>query len=222
MRTILVVGLGRFGKALVRALTQEEVEVIAIDPNPVAVDEIKELVHYAVAGDLRDRQVLEELCQHGVDAAIVAVADQVAESALATMILKELGVPDVLARSERPDQQKLLGMVGADRIVEPIAESASRTARALASPAVQNFVIVGENFAIMEVHVNTQFVGKTLETLELRRHYGVTVIGVLERPEEEPGAPATMSMPDPLKPLQAEQVLLVIGRTRDLDKFQRS
>jgi len=220
MRRILVVGLGRFGKALVRALAKEDVEVLAVDPVEAAVREIQDAADHVAVGDIRDPMVLGQLCEHGVDAAIVSISDSVAESALATMILKELEVPNVVARAERPEQERLLRKLGADRLVVPVRESAERLARSIASPAIEDFVLVGENFAIIEAVLPKEFEGRTLEELELRRRFGVNVIGILERPEEEPDARPSLHMPEPTQPLNPGQVLLIIGRSKDLRRFQ--
>jgi len=220
MRRILVVGLGRFGRSLVRSLSEEGIEVIALSDDAAAVQAVKEYAAQAICGDLRDREVLAAVCKNGVDLAVVSVSHLVDQSALATLILKELGVKEVLARAESDDQRKLLQKIGADRIIDPTADSAYRLGKALASPHVQDFVIVGENFAIVESEVGEKVDGKTLKELELRQRFGVSVIAVL-KPEEEDGKPeARMVMPTPDTVLHKEDVLLIIGRQKDLKRFR--
>lgn len=222
MRTILIVGLGRFGKALVRTLSRERVEVIAIDPDEKAVAEVADLATRAVVADGRDREVLAEICEHGIDVAVVAVSEKLDLSAMATMILKELKVPEVVARADTQDQERLLRKLGADRIIVPIADSAERLARSLASASIENFLLVGENFAVVEREVTPALAGKTLKGLELRRRYGVTVIGILERSPDDPNGKPTMQIPDPGHELKEHEVLLVIGRPKDLERFDKS
>jgi trk system potassium uptake protein TrkA len=221
MKTILVVGLGRFGKALVRTLAGEKVQVIAVSREASAVEQIKDLADHAVCADVRDRDVLESLTQDGIDIAVVAVSQHMDESVLSTMILKEMGVPKVVARAESEDHEKILLKVGADRVIEPTADSAERLGRSLATPSVQDFVFVGENFAVVECRVSRSMQDKTLQELELRRRFGVSVIAVMERPAEDSEAKGKMVMPGPKTRLQPNDTMLVIGRTKDLERFER-
>ncbi len=222
MPTVLVVGLGRFGTSLVQHLASAKAEVIAVDGDETAVAQIKDFADEAVCADARDREVLERLCAHGVDCAVVAASRDVDRSALATMILKELGVPQVIARAGSPDHERLLRKLGADRVVIPLSESAERLAKSMAADAVLNFHLVGEDFAIVERAVTGNLAGKTLLELELRRRFGVTVIAILHANEQNPDAKPTTVVPDPAVPLHEGEHFLLIGKTSDLEKFDKA
>ena len=120
------------------------------------------------------------------------------------------------ARNE--DHEKVLRKVGADRVVQPVRESAERIAHSLASKNLVDFVLVGEDFAIVGLPVPEEWVGNTLRGIDLRRRFSVTAIAI--KSHDEDGA-EHVNAPDPEEELKATESLLLIGRTKDLKKVER-
>jgi len=222
MRTVLVLGLDPFGETVALTLAKRGVEVIAVDRDEEALQRVRDHVALVFVADVRDRGSLKEICEREIDLAVVSLGGQVEPSVLATLLLKEFEVPQVLACAKNDDHEKVLRKVGANRVVQPVHDSAERIALALASKNLVEFVLVGEDYAIIETPVPESFVGKTLREIGLRHRFHVTVIAVKRAVVNQDGeSTEDVSAPDADAALAADETLLIIGRTKDLEKFQR-
>lgn len=218
MKTVLVLGLDSFGTTLARSLAQHGVEVLVADYDEDVIQRMRDDFTLAVVADARDREAMAELASRQPDLAVVSLGPHIEASVLATLLLKELGVPQLLACARNDDHEKVLRKVGADRVVQPVTESAERMARSLASKNLVDFVLVGEDFAIVELPVPERWTGKSLRELDLRRRFGVTVIAIKSHPDQED---EQVSAPEPESELAADTSLLLIGRTKDLEKIEK-
>ena len=151
MKTYVVIGLGRFGTAVAAELCKLGHEVLAIDGDEGRVQAIADHVTHAVTGDARDPAVLRALGVRNYDCAIVAVADDVGNSALITMNLKEIGVKQVIAKAQSHVHQKVLQKIGADRVVFPEHETGVKLAQNLSSSNILNFIELSDDFGIVEL-----------------------------------------------------------------------
>ena len=149
MRTYVVIGLGRFGTAVATELCRLGHEVLAIDDSEDRVQSISSHVTHAVAGDARDPAVLRALGVRNYNCAIVAVADDVGNSALITMNLKEIGVRQVIAKAQSHVHQKVLQKIGADKVVFPEHEMGVKLAQNLSSSNILNFIELSDDFGIV-------------------------------------------------------------------------
>ena len=129
MKSYVVIGLGRFGTNIALQLASQGCEVLAIDNNREAIQNIAELVTKAVVADIRDKELLKTLGVHNFDCAVVAIGTDLAASVLATMNLKAVGVPYVVCKALDNTHREVLEKLGADRVVMPEQESAIRTAK---------------------------------------------------------------------------------------------
>ena len=141
MRTVLVLGLDSFGETIALTLAGKGVEVIAVDQDEASLQRVRDRVALVFVADVRDRAALKEICDREIDLAVVSLGGQVEPSVLATLLLKELEVPQILARARNDDHEKVLLKVGASRVVQPIRDSAERTALAVASKNLVEFVL---------------------------------------------------------------------------------
>ena len=178
MRTYVVIGLGRFGTAVATELCRLGHEVLAIDDSEDRVQSISSQVTHAVAGDARDPGVLRALGVRNYNCAIVAVADDVGNSALITMNLKEIGVRQVIAKAQSHVHQKVLQKIGADRVVFPEHETGVKLAQNLSSSNILNFIELSDDFGIVELAAPKPWVGKSLRTLDVRAKYRVNIIAI--------------------------------------------
>lgn len=178
MKTYVIIGLGRFGTAVATELCNLGHEVLAIDGSEDRVQNIADSVTHAVAGDARDPAVLRALGVRNYDCAIVAVADDVGNSALITMNLKEIGVKEVIAKAQSHVHQKVLQKIGADKVVFPEHETGVKLAQHLSSSNILNFIELSDDFGIVELTTPKVWQGHSLSELDVRAKYGVNVIAI--------------------------------------------
>ena len=178
MKSYMLIGLGRFGAEVARRLCQLGCEVLAVDTNQELVDAISSEVTHAVVADARDKNVLKALGAAEFDCAIVAVGGSLADSVLATMNLKELGVPKVVCKAHDETHKQVLLKLGADQIVIPEQEQAYRLARSLSSRNVLDYIELAEDYGIIDLPVPTGWVGKNLRDMNVRAKLGVNILAV--------------------------------------------
>ena len=178
MKSYMIIGLGRFGSEIARRLYQLGCEVLVIDHRQELVQQISNDVTQAVVGDARDKEVLRALGAGDFDCAIVAIGGSLADSVLATMNLKELGVSHVVCKAHDETHRQVLIKLGADKVVIPEQEQAARLARSLASPNVLDYVELAQEYGIIEVPAPASWYGKSLKELNVRAKLGVNIIAV--------------------------------------------
>ena len=213
-KQICVIGLGHFGWELAIALS-ESCEVLAIDRDQELVNEIADRVHRALALDIRDEATLVSVIPHDLDEAIVSMGESLESSILCTLYLKRLGIPVVRVKAVTDDHAIVLRQVGADEVIFVARETAKRVAAHIANPNLLDFVPLGGDYQVMEVRLPGAFYGHTLGELNLRARYDVFVIAA-ER--AKPGA--TEFLPGPDLRIRAGDVLVMIGREKDLLELQ--
>jgi trk system potassium uptake protein TrkA len=220
-RQFCVVGLGRFGSAMAVTLAQQGYDVIGIDGSEERVREVADAVTAAVQLDATDAKALRAAGIQDVDVAIVSIGENIEASVLAVMLLKELGIPEVIAKAVSPLHARILERLGVSRVVLPEHEMAVRLAHSLALSNVIAYVELSGDYSIVEIPAPRQFVGRTLKQLELRPRWGLTLIAIKRRPG--PGeAHVTNVAPSADEVIQAGDVLALLGdngRVAQLDKY---
>lgn len=209
----LVVGLGRLGIAMVNTLDSLGHEVLAVDTKEDLIQDLADDLPnvHLVAADATDEDVLRGLNVEHFDAAAVVIGENHVEAGiLATANLKELGVPLIVARATTRLHAKVLERVGADRVIQPEREMGEQVARVLASPAVLDYVDLGEDEALIEAHVPEQWAGKSLSELALSRNFGLTVVA--HKPQ---GGAGTLPTGDTV--LNEGDLIVVGGTKKTLD-----
>lgn len=222
-----VIGLGRFGAGLARALAGAGAEVIAIDRQSKPVDRVRDEVTLAVRLDSTDEEALRSQGVGDVDAAIVGIGDDFESSALTVAVLKDLGVPYIVARAENEIQERILRSVGAHEVSSPEYESALRWAHRLQLPVLGQYIELGDEHSVISVPAADAFVGKTLLELDFRNTYGANLIAI-ERPiADAQAAPdrktrRTLIVPTGKTTIQAEDVLVLVGANDALTELPRN
>ena len=209
----LVVGLGRLGIAMVGTLDSLGHEVLAVDAKEGLIQALADNmpnVHF-VAADATDEDILLGLNVQDFDAAAVVIGENHVEAGiLTTANLKEIGLPMIVARATSKLHARVLERVGADRIIQPEREMGEQVARVLASPGMLDYVDLGENEALIEARVPSQWVDKSLAELALSRSLGLTVVAL--KPREGEG---TLPRGDTV--LREGDVIVVGGTKKRLD-----
>ena len=178
MRSYVVIGLGRFGMETAISLTALGCDVLAMDVRSEIVQHVAQDVTHAVVADAQDKEVLKALGVKDFDCAIVAIGDDLAASVLATMNLKELGIPYIVCKAHDETHRRVLEKLGADRVVIPEKENAARLAKSLSSPNVLDYIELSEDYGIVEVPAPGVWQSKSLKELNVRAKLGVNILAV--------------------------------------------
>lgn len=177
-KQIVVLGLGVFGKSLALALENLGAEVIAIDKDIKLVEEVVEDITYAVAADFTDISQLEEIGIGDCDIAVIATGTRLEETLIGIINLKELGIPQIIAKVTNERYIEVLEKVGADIIIQPEKNVGESLAKNLVTYQGSDIIDIDENYSVVEVPVKTEFVNKSIIELDFRRTYGVNIIGI--------------------------------------------
>lgn len=214
MKSFVVIGLGRFGTEVALRLHESGNEVLVIDSRSDLVQAISNEVTHAVVGDARDKGVLRALGVASFDCAVVAIGGSLADSVLATMNLKELGVPQIVCKAHDETHRQVLKKLGADQVVIPEKENAARLAKNLVSPNVLEYIELSEEYGIIEVPAPKNWVGKTLIQLNVRAKLGVNIIAI------ERGGAINVS-PGADYQILADDIMVILGSTDALHAVQK-
>lgn len=211
-KSYAVIGLGQFGMSVAETLAESDCDVLAIDAREENIQEIADKVTYAVRADVREPEVLRALGVQNVDVAVIAVAENMEASIMATMQAKELGVPYVLANAMNALHGKILEKIGADRVIYPEQSMGLRVARNLMSGGFLDVFELSTEFSMAEFPVPTEWIGKSLQELQLRESHDINIIAI------KVGDDVEINL-DPMKPLEADWHLMAIGKNKVLERL---
>ena len=214
MKSFIVIGLGRFGSEVARSLCRQGCEVLAMDISNDLVQQISESVTQAVTGDGQDKEVLRALDAKSFDCGIVAIGDNLGASVLATMNLKELGVPYLVCKASDDTHKEVLKKLGADRVVIPEKENANRLAKSLGSTNVLDYIELSDDYGIIDIPAPEKWDGKSLIELNVRAKLGVNILAIKR------DGNITVSPAADHKILKGD-VLVVLGDTNALKTMQK-
>jgi trk system potassium uptake protein TrkA len=227
MKQFVVIGLGRFGSSIAKALSEKGFEVLAIDENEERVKEMEGIVSQAIVMDATDEKGLKELGITDFDTAIVSMGETVEDSIMITLSLKELGLKKVIVKAKSELHSKILRKVGADRIIFPEREMAERLAESIASPKIFDFIELSKTYGIIEMVVPKKLVNKTLSDLKLREKYKVSVIAIKRKlPYTLPDGSTDFKEDIVVGPggddeVISGDVLIMLGKNEDLEKIEK-
>lgn len=210
----VVLGLGVFGSTVATTLAEYGCEVLAIDKDITCVERIANEVTKAVVADVTDREELAELGLEDFDVAIVAIGNHLEEGVLATMILKEMGVPYVIAKAKNKQFMQILEKIGADKVIRAEKDMGIRTAKKLLRRNIVDLVELDDEYSIVEIKAPASWYGKSLQTLNVRSVYHMNVLGV--RTFESENLSLNIG-PDYI--VQPEDRFLVLAETAEIEKF---
>ena len=176
-KQVVVLGLGVFGSTITKTLSQYGCEVVAVDKCPECVQRVSEFATKAVIGDITDKDFLIDLGIEEFDVGIVAIGNHLEESLLGVLNLKEIGIPYIIAKAKNKRFKSILEKIGADRIIRPEKEMGERLARTLLRKNITDLVELDENYSLVEMKVPQAWVGHTLSSLDLRKKYGINILG---------------------------------------------
>lgn len=211
MKTVLLIGAGRFGRHAAIQLNKLGHQVMAVDINEDRVNEIMPFVTGAQIGDSTNETFLRSLGVDNFDLCIVAISGDFQSSLETTCLLKELGAPCVIARAERDAQVKFLLRNGADHVVYPEMEMAKWAAVRFTGNHILDYTGLDDRHAIFEVKVPESWLGKTVGTLDVRKKFGINILAV-----KRGGISDFAITPDTM--LTADHTILALGEYSALKK----
>ncbi len=215
MKKIAIIGLGGFGINLAKTLAKtENIEIIAIDTDSRKVNQIKNLVTRPITMDATDKASLISVGVPDVDYAVVASGPDLEPSILSVLILKELGIPRIIAKALSLDHEKILSLVGATEVLYPERDVAEKLANQIISPNLIDYIPLVSGLVIQEIAPPDAFIGKTLAEIGIRKKYNITVIAIKSIIPEEiylnPGGDYLVKESD---------ILIALGADEDIDKL---
>ena len=174
----LVIGLGRFGASIARALTQYGHNVLALDCDKELVQELAHELPHVVALDATNIDALREVGASDFETAICCIGSNFEANLLATVSMRQLGVKRVVAKARTKTQRTILLQVGADEVILPEHEAGVRLARRLSAIDFVDYLSLGNNVGVVELRVPERYFGKSLAESAIRNKYGLTVIAI--------------------------------------------
>lgn len=211
MKSVLLVGLGRFGRHIAIKLHELHHQVMAIDQKEERVEAVLPYVTNAQIGDSKNASFMASLGVRNFDVCIVAIGDDFQSSLETTALLKELGAKQVVSLAARDVHAKFLLRNGADEVVYPEKQLASWTAIRYTSDHIIDYIELDDDNAIVEVSVPRSWVGKTVGALDVRRRYNINILGIKKTSKLDIGVTSSTV-------LTADETVLVLGSSRDIQK----
>jgi trk system potassium uptake protein TrkA len=213
-RHFVVLGLGTFGGALARRLSENGCRVTGVDMHEALVESHKDKLYEAVIADATDLNVMEQLAVADLDAVFISLGEKLGPSLLATLHAKEMGAKRIIVKGLTSDHGKILRALGVERVIFPELEIASTLADQFTWPNVLDYIPIDPEHSVVEIAVPPSLVGKTLAEGALRRRFNIWVIGVRNALTGE-----FRMLPDPSFQFNDNHVLVVIGKQDDLAAF---
>ena len=214
MKSVLLLGLGRFGKNVAIQLNNLGHEVMGVDINEDRVNEAMDFVTNAQIGDSTNEAFLRTLGVDEYDVCFVTISNDFQSSLETTSLLKELGASFVVSRAERDGQEKFLLRNGADRVVYPEKQVAKWAAVRYSSNHILDYLELDEKHSLFEVSIPDSWSGKSILQLDVRKKYNLTIIGM-----KKDGVMSFMIKPDMI--LTPDVTLLVVGEDKAIQKCFR-
>lgn len=211
MKSILVIGIGRFGKHLCEDLVENGNDVMAVDENEENLEDILSVVTSAKIGDCTREEVLRSFGVRNFDICFVCIGTNFQSSLEVTSLLKDLGAPYVISKATRDIQAKFLLKNGADEVIYPDRDIAKRIAIKVSANHVYDYMEMGE-YSIYEIRPLEEWIGKSIKEVNFRVKYNASILGIKQNGE-------TKLLPNAEHIFIEEEHLMVIGKKEDIDRI---
>lgn len=212
-KTFAVIGLGQFGTAVVEELVENGMDVIAIDQDEENVKKVANILETAFVADSTDEKALKNLGVNNVDTAIVAFGSNLEATVLTTVILRELGVKQLIVRVDNDYYITIIKKLGATEVISPQKAAGRALANRLGNDDYKDFYKLDERYSIVSISVNAGFVPQTLKELNSKNLYGVNIVLVIRNGKSfVPGGNDSI-LPD--------DTIYVVGTTKEIRQFRQ-
>lgn len=211
-KSIAIIGLGQFGSTLAKEVADIGHEVLGVDIDSDVVQKASFYLTHAVVADTTDEAALQALSLNQFDAVVVSIGDNVQANLMTSMLLKENGIKQVVAKAQDAMQGKMLRKIGVDTVIYPEMDMAKRLSQLLSRDHVVDYLQLSSTIGLVELETPSFLVGKTLIESGLREKYNLSVVAI--RNDQDIKVP-----PDPKTPLTKQDKLIIIGHDEDLGKL---
>lgn len=211
MKSVLLIGLGRFGRHIAKNLDELHHQVMAIDIQEERVNAVLPYVTNAQIGDCTNADFLNTLGVRNFDVCIVAIGDNFQNSLETTSLLKELGAKLVVSRAARDVHAKFLLRNGADEVVYPEKQLAKWMAFRYTADNILDYIELGKDFSIFEVAMPKDWIGKTIGEVEVRKLHNINILAIKKNGE------LNMKISPETQFVEGD-TLLVLGHNKDIEK----
>lgn len=212
MKSILIIGLGRFGRHMAKKFEKQGNDVMAVDIVEERVDAVLPYVTNAQIGDATNEVFMESLGVSNYDLCVVTIGDNFQSSLEATALLKDLGAPFILSRASRDVHAKFLLRNGADEVIYTEKETAERLAVQFGSDNIFNYIELNSEYAIYEISTPQNWVGKSILQKNVRSKYNVSILATKRGDEIFP-------LPHPDHIFSESESLMVLGKDEDVERL---
>ncbi len=220
----VVIGIGQFGEAIARSLSEKGAEVMAIDKSQEKVDYIANDVAYAVALDATDKNALISQNIQNYDAVVIAIGEDFEELLLTAVNLIELDIKRIIVRAKGKVNRLILEKLGLKEIFSPEHAVGAVVAERLLNPSIVNFLDLPDGYVITEIKAPKSIIGQTLQSIQLRDAYNINLVTIKKEVEEKEGAEIVKrqhikGVPHRDTIIDENDFIVVFGSTRDIQKF---
>ena len=217
MANYLVVGLGRFGRSVARTLYENNQDVLAIDDDEEVVQQAIDsgVVSEAVVLDASDETAIKNIIKDNFDVAFVCIGANVQASILVTLLLKEAGIPKIIAKAQAKSQGKVLEKIGADEVVYPEEFMGKRVASKVLRPTIIEHFKLSNKYAVVEVLAPKSFIGRSLIQLDVRKRFEINIIGIKDKDNE------VNISPSPETVIKEGDTLIVVADSQKMNELNR-
>lgn len=212
MKSILIIGLGRFGRHMAKKFSEQNNDVMAIDINEERINNVLSVVTNALIGDATNEQFMETIGVRDFDLCVVAIGDNFQSSLETTALLKDLGAKFVLARASRDVHAKFLLRNGADDVIYTEKETAERLAVKYGSDNIFNYIELNDEYSIYEIAVPSSWLNKSILKVNVRSKYGISILATKQENNIFP-------LPKPEHVFTDSESLMILGKNEDVSRF---
>ncbi|MCL2828021.1 MAG: TrkA family potassium uptake protein [Oscillospiraceae bacterium] len=215
MKSFIVIGLGRFGEATARKLTELGHEVLAVDRDEHNVQNITGVVTHAIIADATEERNLKALGVKNYDCAIVAIGADFGDSILVALGLKELGVQRIICKARDKQHKKILEKIGVDRVIIPELDAGIKLAIQAADLNLIDYLELGDAYGISEMYVPNSWLEKDIQEINIRQKYGCIVVAIKKAENE------VVKAPGPEYAFVEDDIVVLLGENEDLNALTR-
>lgn len=208
-----VLGLGKFGTEITKALYNYGYEVLAIDIDEEKINEVANYCTHSLVADVSEENTLRTVAIENFDTVVIAIGNNIQASIITALICKELGVKNIIAKAHNEKHGKVLNKIGVNQVIYPEAAMAVKVATTLINPNIQNHMEIVAGYSIAEIRIPDKWINKNLGELALRSEYAVNVLIIIRANDEVITAPTGDTI------LKEDDIIVVGGSNQDIESL---
>lgn len=213
-RTIGVLGLGVFGRTVVKELTDEPIDIITIDKDKTITQRIESYVLEAVIGDFTDMELIKSVGIAQCETVIIATASSLESSVIATLNCKNLGIKNIIVKVKNKRHREIMEQLGATEVIRPEYAAGLKLSKQLRNPNIRDVIDLEDDVSIVEFTPPKKWFGKSIKELDLRSEFGLNIIGIKSAQTNMINYNLAVDAP-----LDETDILVAIGNKDDIEEF---